>query len=51
MPAAQDGTLGILVGAANDEMPDHLVQGLSACDELKEEIEAFTDVAMSGKAV
>jgi hypothetical protein len=43
--------LGLLVGAANDELPQHLMQGLTAFDELKSEIDAYADIAASGKAV
>ena len=43
--------LGVLVGAANDDLPEHLGQGLIAFDELKTEIEAFSDIASSGNAI
>ena len=43
--------LGILVGAANKEVPSHLKQGLIAFDELQKEIEAFSDIALIGKAI
>ena len=43
--------LGVIVGAANDGLPSHLMQGLVAFDELNDEIEAFTDIALSGKAI
>ena len=43
--------LGILVGAANKELPAQLMQGLIAFDELKTEIEAFSDIALSGNAI
>ena len=43
--------LGILVGAANEEIPEHLKQGLIAFDELQTEIEAFSDIALSGTAI
>ena len=43
--------LGLIVGAANDDLPKHLMQGLIASDELEDEIEAFTDIALSGKAI
>ena len=42
--------LGLLVGAANDEIPMHLAQGLIAFDKLEDEIEAFTEIALGGKA-
>jgi hypothetical protein len=43
--------LGLVVGAANDELPLHLKQGLIAFDDLQDEIDAFVDVAMSGRAI
>ena len=43
--------LGILVGAANKELPANLKQGLIAFDELQTEIEAFSDIALSGTAI
>ncbi len=43
--------LGLIVGAANDEIPLHLMRGLIAFDELEAEIEAFTEIALSGKAI
>ena len=43
--------LGILMGAANEEIPKHLGQGLTAFDELKTEIETFSDIALSGNAI
>jgi ADP-ribosylglycohydrolase len=43
--------LGILLGAANKELPEHLKQGLIAFDELQTEIEAFSDIALSGNAI
>ena len=43
--------LGLLVGAANDEPPEHLIKGLLACDELKNEIEAFADIVLSGQGI
>jgi ADP-ribosylglycohydrolase len=43
--------LGILVGAANEEIPEHLKQGLIAFDELQAEIEAFSEIALSGNAI
>jgi ADP-ribosylglycohydrolase len=43
--------LGLIVGAANDEIPEHLRQSLIACEDLQSEIDAFTDVAMSDKAI
>ena len=43
--------LGLLVGAANMEIPVHLKQGLTAFDELQIEIDSFCDIALSGKAI
>jgi ADP-ribosylglycohydrolase len=43
--------LGLLVGAANKELPEHLKQGLIKFGELKTEIEAFSDIVVSGNAV
>jgi hypothetical protein len=43
--------LGLIVGAANDELPLHLKQGLTAFDELQGEIEGFTDIAVSRQAI
>jgi len=43
--------LGLLVGAANDDIPLHLVKGLIAFHDLESEIEAFTDIALSRKAI
>ena len=42
---------GMIVGAANDDMPEHLVRQLIAYDELREEINAFTEIAVSGKGI
>ena len=43
--------LGLTVGAANDELPEHLIQGLTARNELKDEIVAFGDIAMSAEGI
>ena len=43
--------LGILVGAANNELPEHLKRGLIAFEELQTEIEAFSDIALNGNAI
>ena len=43
--------LGILMGAANEEMPENLKQGLIAIDELQAEIEAFSAIALSRNAI
>ena len=42
---------GIIVGAANDDMPGRLMKGLIAYGELKEEIDGFTEVAVSGRGI
>jgi ADP-ribosyl-[dinitrogen reductase] hydrolase len=43
--------LGMLVGAANKEIPGHLKQGLIASNDLQIEIETFSDIALSGNAI
>jgi ADP-ribosyl-[dinitrogen reductase] hydrolase len=43
--------LGMLVGAANKDLPEHLKHGLIAGNDLQVEIEAFCDIALSGKAI
>jgi ADP-ribosyl-[dinitrogen reductase] hydrolase len=43
--------LGLIVGASNDEIPGHLKQGLIEFDDLQNEIDAFAEVAMSGKGI
>ena len=43
--------LGLILGAANDEVPEHLVKGLIACDDLKKEIDAFSEIALGGKGI
>jgi len=43
--------LGLLVGAANNDLPEHLKQGLIAGNDLQAEIEAFSDIALSGHAI
>lgn len=43
--------LGILVGAANKDLPEHLKRGLIAFDELQTEIEAYSDIALNGNAI
>lgn len=42
--------LGLVVGAANDELPRHLQHGLTAFDDLQAEIDGFADIAVSGQA-
>jgi len=41
--------LGLIVGAANDDLPEDLMQGLTVCFELQAEIDAFADLALSGE--
>lgn len=43
--------LGLIVGAASDELPEHLLHGLIAFEELQKEIEEFSDIALSGKGI
>ena len=43
--------LGLIVGAASDELPEHFLHGMIALDELQTEIEAFTDIALSIKGI
>ena len=43
--------MGLLVGAATDELPDYLMGGLVAHDELADEIEAFVSIALSGRGI
>jgi hypothetical protein len=43
--------MGLVAGASNDELPDHLVKGLVAHDELETEIGAFVDIVLRGNAV
>ena len=43
--------LGILVGAANKELPAHLKQGLIEFNKIQTEIETFSDIALSGYAI
>ena len=43
--------LGLIVGAAHDEIPDHLRQGLNDYEALQSEIVAFAEVACSGRAI
>ena len=33
--------MGLIAGASNDELPDHLIEGLVAHDQLETEIDAF----------
>ena len=43
--------LGLLVGAANEEISEDLKQGLVDCDELDHEIKNFVKIAMNGDAI
>ena len=43
--------LGLIVGAAHDELPEDLRQGLSDSEALQSEIDAFSDVVLSGHAI
>ena len=43
--------MGLIAGAANDDLPEHLINKLLARDELKVEIDAFVDVALRGNAI
>jgi ADP-ribosylglycohydrolase len=43
--------MGLIAGAANDDLPEHLINKLLARDELKVESDAFVDVALRGNAI
>jgi ADP-ribosyl-[dinitrogen reductase] hydrolase len=43
--------LGLIAGASNDELPDTLKKGLIAFEDLRMEIDAFADIALSGKGI
>ena len=43
--------LGLLVGAANEEISEDLKQGLVDCDKLDHEIKSFVKIAMNGDAI
>ena len=43
--------IGMIAGAANDKIPDHLIKQLIAYKQLKEEINAFSNIAVSGKGI
>ena len=43
--------LGLLVGAACEEISDDLKQGLVDCNELDDEIRDFVKIAMNGDAI
>ena len=40
--------MGLIAGASNDELPDHLIEGLVAHDELETEIDAFVAIILRG---
>jgi hypothetical protein len=43
--------LGMVVGAAAEELPDPLVKGLADHRDLTEEIGAFADIAITGRGI
>jgi ADP-ribosylglycohydrolase len=43
--------LGLIVGAASDDLPEHLWHGLIASEGLQKEVEEFSDIALSGKGI
>ncbi len=43
--------LGLLVGAASEDIPSHLKEGLTASDELQSEIASFSEIALTGSAI
>lgn len=43
--------LGLILGAANDKIPQHLIEGLIAHEDIKHEVDAFIDIALSGKGI
>jgi ADP-ribosyl-[dinitrogen reductase] hydrolase len=43
--------LGMIVGAANKETPEHLMKGLADYDELKKEIDAYAEIAANGNGI
>ena len=43
--------LGLIAGASNDELPDTLKKGLIAFEDLRMEIDAFAEFALSGKGI
>ena len=43
--------LGLIIGAASDDLPEHLRHGLIALEGLQEEVEQFSDIALSGKGI
>ncbi|MDN5881130.1 MAG: ADP-ribosylglycohydrolase family protein, partial [Nitrosospira sp.] len=43
--------MGLIVGASNDDLPTHLMEGLADRAELKTEIDAFVRIALQGDAI
>lgn len=43
--------MGLIAGASHDDLPNHLIEGLTDQAELKIEIEAFVDIALRGGAI
>ena len=43
--------MGLIAGASNDDLPNHLIEGLIDQEELKTEIGAFVDIALPGNAI
>ena len=43
--------LGMILGATSDKIPEHLVEGLVATQQLRTEIDAFTDITLQGNAI
>jgi len=43
--------MGLIAGASNDELPDHLIEGLVAHDQLETEIDAFVAIILRGNTI
>ena len=43
--------LGLILGAAHDTLPDHLISGLASQNKIKNEIEGFCEIALSGNGL
>lgn len=43
--------LGLILGAASDTLPDHLISGLASHKEIKNEIEGFCEIVLSGQGL
>lgn len=43
--------MGLIVGASNDDLPTHLMEGLADRAKLKTEIDAFVRIALQGDAI